>query len=791
MRILEKLKKEVLVYDGAMGTLLQAKGLRSGACPCEWNLTYPDKVYEIHKRYVQAGADIIETNTFGGNRLALEKYGLAKKCNKINHNAVKLAKKTGAFVAASVGPLPEMVEPLGRLTYEEALGIFKEQIGALSKAKPDLILLETFSDIKELKIAVIAAKEVSKIPIQAQLTYTETGTTISGTTPEVAVAVLEGLGVEIIGANCSLGPKELLPVIKRISQAARNTTYISVLPNAGLPELKNGRTHFRATHEEMALYSKKFGSIGVNLIGGCCGTTPAHIEAIAKKIKGKKPVQRKKRIHYLTTASRTQTVEFIPKHSPYIIGERINPSRRKILQQELIERKTKLIRQEALDQVKNGAHLLDINISTQGVDEINTMGKVVNTVQNTVSAPLVIDSANPDVLEAGLKQCTGKPIVNSVNGEREKLKKILPLVKKYGAAVIALAMDEVGIPMTAAKRVKIAQNIIKEAAKLGIRKEDILIDFLTLAVAAQPGSAKITLDAVNSAKKYGWQTLLGVSNVSFGLPDRVKLNSTFLAMAVKKGLTGAIINPIGLKIKETVSAKKMLLSKKPIILKIKEKIPTKTEPKTKEKNLDKLLYQCILTGDKDNVSDYITESIKSGKDALSINHSILIPALSEVGKKFECKEYFLPQLLLSAETMQIAVKTLEKSFPKTYKEGKAKVLMATVKGDLHDIGKNIVSSVLKNYGYIIIDLGKNISSSKVVKIAKEKNVDIIGLSALMTTSMGQMEIIINELKKHRLCIPTIIGGAVVTETYAKKIGASGYAKDAVSAVNEVKRILKK
>lgn len=782
MKILDKLKKQVLVYDGAMGTMLQEKGMRAGGCPEKWNLARPDNVFEVHQAYVQAGADVVETNTFGGNRLALKKYGLAKKCHEINYKAVKLARKTDAYVAASVGPLPEMVSPLGKLAYSEALDIFKEQISALSDAKPDLIILETFSDIKELKIAVIAAREVCKLPIQAQLTYTTGCTTISGTSPEVAVVVLEGLGVDIIGANCSLGPKELLPVMKRIVNRAGHETYLSVLPNAGLPEVKGGRTYYRATPEEVARYSKKFLDSGINLIGGCCGTRPAHIKAIAKKIKGKKPILRKKKKTYLTTASRTQVVEFIPRRAPYIIGERINPSRRKALGEELRLGKTKLIRNEAQDQVNNGAQLLDINISASGIDEIKVMGKVVDTVQHTVTVPLVIDSANPHTIEAGLQQCVGRPIVNSVNGEKDKLKTILPLAKKYGACVIALTMDEKGIPMTSAQRINIAKKIIKEAIRIGIHREDILVDFLTLASAAQQGSAKITLDAVKKSKSFGWQTVLGISNVSFGLPDREKINSTFLAMAVKKGLTVAIVNPMGLKIKETVGANKMLLGNEPLLPEAEEKV---------KGSLDEMLYKCILIGDKENITGHINESLKKGKDPFEINHKILIPALEEVGRRFERREYFLPQLLLSAEAMQAAVERLEKAFPEEYKKGRARVLMATVKGDLHDIGKNIVCSVLKNYGYAVVDLGKNVTSSRIIKAAKQKRVDVIGLSALMTTTMGQMEVVINEIKRHGLDIPTIIGGAVISSNYAKKIGAAGYARDAVTAVKEVKRILKK
>lgn len=777
--ILKELKKKVLIYDGAMGTMLQSHGLVPGACPEEWNITNTQKVLAIHKAYVDSGADIVETNAFGGNRLSLKKYGLEDKCSQINYNAVKLAKKVSRYVAASVGPLPEMVSPLGKLGFDEALDIFKEQIKALSDAGPDLIILETFSDIKELKIAVIAAREVCNLPIQAQLTYTGDGATINGTPPDVAVAVLEAMGVEIIGANCSLGPRELFPIIEKIARFARSETYISVLPNAGLPELVNGKTTYRLKPSELARYAKKYYELGVNLIGGCCGTNPGHIKAVADILKGKRPIQRKKRKLYLTTASRTKVVEFNPDNSPYIIGERINPSRRKDLISELSEKKSGLIRNEAQEQVNCGAHLIDINVSAPGIDEPGTMRWVVDTVQQTVPAPVIIDSADTKTLEEGLKGCVGKPILNSVNGEKKKMHEILVLAKKYGSGIIALTMDSKGIPMTVEKRLEIAEKIIKEALSFGIHKEDILIDFLTLTAGANPESTEVTLNCIKEAEKKGWQTVLGISNVSFGLPNRPTINSAFFTMAVREGLTSAIVNPKDIKIQETISAYSILFGRKKMV----EVIP---QPQVEDP-----LYRCILTGDKDNVIECVERYLKENKDPLEINQKMLIPALEEVGRRFEKREYFLPQLLLSAETMQRAVERLEKAFPKEKRKAEANVLMATVKGDLHDIGKNIVCSVLRNFGYNVLDLGKDVSHSKIIETAKNKRVDIIGLSALMTTTMGQMEVVINELKKKGIDIPTIIGGAVVTSSYAKKIGAEGYARDAIGAVNEVKRILRK
>ena len=774
--ILSVLRNKVLVYDGAMGTMLQKMGLPPGSSPEEWNLSHPDIIENIHRAYIDAGADVVETNTFCGNRMALGKYGWEDKCRQINYEAVKIAKRAGGYVAASVGPLPEMVEPLGMISFQQALAVFKEQIEALSRGKPDLILMETFSDIKELKIAVMAARSVCRIPVQAQMTYSTAGSTISGTTPEAAVKILEAMGVPIIGTNCSMGPVELLPITARMAAVARPETFISVLPNAGLPEIREGKTQYRFQPNEMAKYADKYYRLGVNLIGGCCGTRPEHIKAVAKKIKGKNPVRRKKKQMFLTAVSRRQVLELSPKGSPYIIGERINPSRRKDLKGELLNQKTKLIRKEAEEQVSAGADLIDVNVSASGVNEKEAMARAIKAAEQTVNAPLVVDSSEAAVIEAGLREYSGKAIINSVTGEKEKMKKILPLARKYGAAVIALTMDEKGIPMTVAQRVRIAGRIIKEAGRYGIPREDILIDFLTLTAGAQPDNTEVTLKCLREAARRGWQTVLGVSNISFGLPDRQAINSVFMSLTALNGLNAAIINPKNARLKETIVAYNLLFGLEVPEVKIDEQ---EQGP----------LYNCILKGDKDNIGDKIDEYLQAGEDPFKLNQKILIPALEEVGRRFERKEYFLPQLLLAAESMQVAVKKIETLFPAKKRKKGARILMATVEGDLHDIGKNIVCVVLKNFGYDVIDLGRSVPCEKIVKAVRSNKADMIGLSSLMTTTMGQMETVINELKKRGIDIPTIIGGAVVSSGYADKIGADAYAGDAVTAVKKIKKIL--
>ncbi len=789
-QILNKLKKRVLVYDGAMGTMLQERGLKPGQVPEEWNLLRPEEIVRVHQAYFKAGADIVETNTFGGNPLTLKKSGLAGKCAAINSQAVKLARQAAGgkgYVAASVGPLPEMVSPLGNLGFTDTLNIFKEQIKALASAKPDLILFETFSDIKELKIAVIAAREVCKIPIQAQLTYALGGRTISGTPPEVAAVVLEGLGVEIIGANCSLGPEELLPIMKQLARVVSPKTFLSLLPNAGLPEMIDGATCYQLSPKQLAAYSRKFQQIGINLIGGCCGTTPAHIKEIAKTVKNKKTIRRKARKKYLTLASRTRVLELDPSGRPFLIGERINPTRRKALQEEFRSGSSALLREEALKQVHNGAHLLDVNVGMPGINEPEVMRRVLAVVEQTTDVPLVIDSNSAQTLTAGLQECAGKPLVNSVNGENKKTRLLLPLVKKYGAALIALTIDDKGIPKTAGGRLEVARKIMREAGRLGIKREDVIVDLLTLAVGAEPKSAEITLEALRQAERLGWQTSLGVSNISFGLPNRAAVNSTFLVMALRAGLTAAIVNPLDPKLQETVLAWAALTAKGFVLPQMKTdiKIPRVFEHENKQR-----LYECILSGDKDNVVGFLNRCLQAGEQGLKINQQILIPALEEVGRRYEKKEYFLPQLLLAAEAMQKAVAILEKTLSPEEREGRARILLATVKGDLHDIGKNIVAAVLRNYGYQVIDLGKDVSAGRIVAAAKEKQADIIGLSSLMTTTMGQMEVVLKELRKRSLKIPVLIGGAVVSESYAKRIGAI-YAKDAVTTVAAVKKTLTK
>lgn len=803
--ILNRLKGEILIYDGALGTLLQESGaLKAGACPEELNLSRPKAIKSIHSDYINAGADVIETNSFGGNRLKLKVYGLDKRVYKINYEAAKIARQAAsnkAYVAGSVGPLDRQIQPLGDLSFDEAVDFFKEQIKALKDGGCDLIILETFADIKELKAAFIAAKEVGGLPIQAQMTFEGGERTTYGTPPGAFSALFQSLGADIIGTNCSTGPRELLKVIKEITLSTNR--YISCLPNAGLPRLRGGRTYFTESPKSFSKYAVEFAKLGVNLIGGCCGTTPEHIKEIKSLLKNRKPIKRRY-IPAFRLSSRSKVVELNHKTRPLIIGERINPTGKKDLQKEIKKNKTIIIRREALEQTKKGADILDVNVGVPGCDETKAITQAIQAIQGICQAPLSIDSPNPKAIEAALKEVDGKPLINSINGEREKIDSILPLAKKYGAAVLILTLDKGGLPKDSEARLKIAKRVIDRAIKLGIPKEDIVVDPLTLTISVKPEQAKESLTAIKKLKAKGYSTSLGVSNISFGLPNRVKINSDFFSLALAFGLDMAIIDPSDYAMLRVAKGrirrkandgeiKKFLDSAlrptRKIMRKRKRGFRFYVEPFYR-KDVRARLKDAILYGDKDNIVSFVEEALSKGVSPLKINSSILIPALETVGEKFAKKEYFLPQVILSAEAMQRAFGRLKKELKPSEARAKGKIVIATVEGDIHDIGKNIVISVLENHGYKIYDLGRSVPANVIIKEAIKNKADIIGLSALMTTTMIQMERVIKELKKQRLRVKTIVGGAVVTKEFARRIGASAYARDAIEAVNIVKSLIK-
>lgn len=799
--ILRCLRDEILICDGALGTVLQETGaLKAGACPEELNLSRPDLIKSIHLDYIKAGADIIETNSFGGNSLKLAAYGLENDAYQINYKAAKIAKSAAAgkaYVAASVGPLDRQITPLGDLSFDEAVKIFEDQIRALKEGGCDLIILETFADIKELKAAFIAARRIAgKIPVQVQMTFEGGERSTYGTPPAAFAVLFQSLGADIIGTNCSTGPKELIKAIKDMTPYTNR--FVSCQPNAGLPELRNGRAYFPENPKSFSRYAVEFAKLGVNIIGGCCGTTPEHIRELKAVLKNRRPAKR----NYLPAfrlSSRTKVVELNAKTRPLIIGERINPTGKDDLQEEIRNGKTVIIRREAIEETKKGADILDVNVGVPGCREQETIVSAVEAVQAVSEAPMSIDSADPFAIEEALKESAGKPLINSVNGEKDKIYSILPLARRYGAAILVLTLDKCGIPKDVKARIKIAERVINKADALGIPREDIIVDPLTLAVSAKPGQARETLRAIRGLKKKGISSSLGVSNISFGLPNRRKINADFFSLALAFGLDLAIINPSDDNIFRVAKGKvrrdatdaeinKFLKGAlRPAEEAVRKKIAAKSGER---KDVKTRLKEAVLYGDRENIVSYVEEALSYGIPALEINNSILIPALEIVGEKFGKREYFLPQVILSAEAVQRAFGRLKKEINPGEEESKGTIVIATVEGDIHDIGKNIVISVLENHGYKIYDLGRGVPADVIIKEAVKNKADIIGLSALMTTTMIQMERVIKELKKKGLNFKTIVGGAVVTDAFAKEIGASAYARDAIEAVNIVKSLMK-
>lgn len=794
---LNLINKKVLILDGATGTELQKYNFLEGvSTPEELNIKFPDRIQKIYSSYINASSDIILANTFGANKLKLAQYKLDNKIKEIITTGVQIAKKeakkTGAFVAGDISSIGSYVYPLGSVSFDTAYEAFKQQAQYLRDSNVDLIVIETMTEIKELKAAILAVKDVCDIPIIAQMTFTSDGTTVTGTDVMSFIAMAESLEVSAIGMNCSVGPSQLLKLVKLMSE--HTNLPISFKPNAGMPEIINRKTVFPGTKEEFVDICIKAYNYGINMFGGCCGTTPEYIDLLSNKLKNKQPIKRKFVEHHLLS-SRTKTIDLNLVNKPIKIGERINPTGRKKFQTELSQNIFGLVKNEARVQAQNGADILDVNMGLPGADETKLIVSAVNEVQEIVSLPLSIDSSSPNAIEAACKHCAGKPLINSVNGETEKLEKILPIAKRYGASIIGLCTDENGIPKTADERINIAKKILKYAEKFNINKNEIIFDYLTLSVSSSPEQVEETLKAIKKSKEIFpyCKTVLGVSNISFGLPSRQTINSTFLKMAVSSGLDVAICNP---SVDWTINdkyAKNLLTNKdanaKEYILKyastVKKNIVTEENISPKEK-----LFNAIINGDKDYVKSLIDEILKEDNDPLKISNELILKALNVVGEKFSTKEYFLPQVIMSAETAQLAFSHIKPMLKNQNKSSMGKIIMATVKGDVHDIGKNIVCAVLESFGFEVFDLGKNVEDDFIIKKAKEYDADIIGLSALMTTTMIEMEKIIDLKKKLNMDVKIMIGGAPVTKDFAKSIGADGYSRDAIEAAKLATNLIK-
>ena len=788
MTIREEIGKRILFFDGGMGTLLQEQGLQAGELPETWNLKNPEPIIQIHKAYLAAGADIILANTFGANRF---KYGedLEKIVTAGVANAKKAVAESGkkAYVALDIGSTGKLLKPMGTLDFEEAVGVFAEIIRVGEKAGADLILIETMSDTYELKAAVLAAKENSTLPIMATVIFDESKKMLTGASPQVVVSLLEGLGVDALGINCGLGPKQMKEIVKELLKYA--SIPVIVNPNAGLPRSENGKTVFDVGAEEFAEDMEEIVTMGAWFAGGCCGTTPAHIQAMVEKCKEITPVPITPK-NYTFVTSYSTAVELGGR--PVIIGERINPSGKSKFKQALRDHNIDYILEEGVKQEDSGAHILDVNVGLPEIDEAAMMETIVYELQSIMPIPLQIDTTNMEAMERALRIYNGKPMINSVNGKAEIMEQVFPLVKKYGGVVVGLALDEDGIPDTTEGRLAIAEKIYQTGEKYGISRKDIVIDALVMTMSTNNESAKITLDTVKEITARGGKTVLGVSNISFGLPQRELINAAFFTMAMNNGLSAGIINPNAKAMRQAYDTFCVLGGYDVQCMNYIENYAVTDAPNAVAKPAAaKLnLTDSIIKGLKDQAYRATEEELKT-KEPMEIINGELVPALDVVGQGFEKGTMFLPQLLMSAEAAKAGFEAI-RQYVQSHgeaQEKKATIVIATVKGDIHDIGKNIVKVLLENYGYEVIDLGKDVPPEKIVETVVDKHAPLVGLSALMTTTVVNMEESIKELHKEAPWCKIMVGGAVLTQEYADMIGADFYGKDAMQSVYYAERLL--
>ncbi|MCX6709944.1 MAG: homocysteine S-methyltransferase family protein [Candidatus Woesearchaeota archaeon] len=772
---LDELSERIMIFSGAMGTELQKKGLKIGECPEYYNIIHPEIIGGILSEYSVSGADVIKANTFGANRIRLSEFGLEGLSEKINREAIRIAREAsgGKYVAACIGPTGKLMKPIGEFSFDEAYSSFLEQIKYVSDAGADIILIETMADIFEAKAAAIAAREFS-LPIICQLSYELGGKTLTGTNPETACAILENL-CDVIGANCGYGGKEMIPIAEELSRFS--SLPISMQPNSGIPKNDCGIASYTDSPEDFCGFAGKFLDLGVNIIGGCCGTTPEHIKLLSEKYSGKKPKEREMPDSSIAKCASTSKTVYIGKF-PVIIGERINPTGKKKLSEELkmgsIEELVRISEEE------EKAQILDVNVSVPGSDEIKNMENAVLALSKR-GIPLMIDSPNPKVIEAALKSCPGKPIINSVNATRESMENILPLAKKYGALLIGLSLGENGIPEKCEGRVAEAKKIVSELKNYGIRESEIIIDPLTMSVATNDPNE--TLKALSRIKsELGLKTSLGISNASFGMPERENINRAFLTIAIERGLDAAIINPSDIETVKSFYSAAAASGRDEKFSRYLEMFGKKREEE------EKTLYSAVLFGRSAGIESLASEAL-SKYPPKQILEEMLMPAIEKAGELFEKKEYSLINLVLSAEAFQKCASAVENAISGE-RQCKGKIVIATVKGDIHEIGKNLVGFFLKSSGYELIDLGKDVPPEVIAKSAYENRADAVGLSALMTTTLPSMERSVSEIKNRAGC-KVVVGGAVVTSEYASSIGADGYAKDAFSAVKEFGRVIGK
>ena len=795
MNFREVLGRQILFFDGGMGTLLQERGLKAGEVPETWNIVQPECIRQIHKEYLMAGSNIISANTFGVNafkcknlpytvdELVTAGIQLVQEAIQEVRSSSNGGEKQPMYAALDIGSIGKLLKPLGEISFDEAYKTFRDIIIAGDKAGADLILIETVSDSYEIKAAVLAAKENSNLPVVVTMIFDESGKLLTGGDVASVTAMLEGLGVDAVGFNCGLGPEQMKNLLPQLTVCCSLPVVVNA--NAGLPVVVNGQTVFNVAPEEFAQSVKTLVEMGAGIVGGCCGTTPAHIQRVVELCKDMeiKPVTDK---NLTVVSSYNHAVYFTRK--PLIIGERINPTGKSKFKQALREHDMEYIYKEGLAQEEKGAQILDVNVGLPEIDEPRLMEEAVTGIQAIIDLPLQIDTSDTAAMERGLRYYNGKPMLNSVNGKKESMESVFPIAKKYGAVLVCLCLDESGIPETVEGRLRVAEKLVKTAAEYGIPKKNLVIDALVLTISTGQDNANVTLETMRRIRyEMGLHTVLGVSNISFGLPERSRINTAFFTMAMNNGLSAGIVNPSSEPMMSAYYSFNALIGEdEQCMAYIANASQTADKPSAApaQKNSALTLEEAIIKGLSESAGEATVRLLEQNMDALAIINEKLIPALDVVGKGFEEKKMFLPQLLMSADAAKASFEAIKATLSKQGKnsESKGKIVIATVKGDIHDIGKNIVKTLLENYGFDMLDLGKDVDPELILKTVQENQVKLVGLSALMTTTVVNMEATIKLLREHHAGCKVMVGGAVLTQEYADMIGADFYSKDAMGSV---------
>lgn len=794
-------QKGPIILDGATGSNLMAKGMPMGVCPEDWIYHHKDAIVSLQKAYVEAGTQILYAPTFTANRIKLAEYGMEDRLEELNRAMVRYSREAAgdrAFVAGDLTMTGRQLYPVGDLMFEDLVDVYKEQVRAILKEGVDLFVIETMMSLQECRAALLAVKETCDLPVMISLTYNEDGRTLYGTSPEIAMVVLEHMGADIVGVNCSTGPLAMIPLVKAMLPYA--DIPIMVKPNAGMPELENGETVYKMTPEEFADACEQLVDAGASVVGGCCGTRPDHIKALADCMRGKKVELIQKKNRPVLTSER-DFVEVTLDGGFKVVGERINPTGKKALQEELRSGSMQMVRQFARDQEIAGAAILDVNMGTNGIDEKATMLDAIYEVISTVDLPLSIDTSYVDVMEAALRIYPGRALINSISCEAEKMKELLPIAKKYGAMFVLLPLSQAGLPKDLDEKKEHITHVLEAARAIGLQDNDAVVDVLVATVGANPSAALECFETISYCKDtLHLPTICGLSNISFGMPQRIFVNTAFLNVALSKGLTMAIANPSQELLMYTALATDLLLGKEGASERYLGTVPTtamkmvgskdvKVDSQTKEE-AHHPIFDCVVKGDKESIIREVKKEVEAGEKPSAVIEKYLIPGINQVGEYYDNKKYFLPQLIAGANAMKEAMEYLEPLLLAGKKdEAKATVVIATVEGDIHDIGKNLVVLMLKNYGYRVFDMGKDVPAESIVNKAIEENAQIIGLSALMTTTMMRMKDVVDLAKEKGCQAKIIIGGACITESFAEEIGADGYSKDASECVKLIDSLI--